>query len=50
MYARSAPSPSVCVARGYPESLEVRGEILLPFVEFDRLNAERHRADLPLLR
>ncbi|MBF1382504.1 NAD-dependent DNA ligase LigA [Porphyromonas sp.] len=33
---------------GYPESLEVRGEILLPFVEFDRLNAERHRADLPL--
>ena len=33
---------------GYPETLEVRGEILLPFVEFDRLNAERHRANLPL--
>ena len=33
---------------GYPETLEVRGEILLPFVEFDRLNVERHRANLPL--
>lgn len=32
----------------YPEELEVRGEILLPFEEFDRLNAERHRAELPL--
>lgn len=32
----------------YPETLEVRGEILLPFVEFDRLNVERHRANLPL--
>lgn len=25
----------------YPKELEVRGEILLPFAEFDRLNAER---------
>ena len=33
---------------GYPETLEVRGEILLPFIEFDRLNVERHRANLPL--
>ena len=33
----------------YPDTVEVRGEILLPFVEFDRLNAERHRANLPLL-
>ena len=32
----------------YPDTMEVRGEILLPFVEFDRLNAERHRANLPL--
>ena len=32
----------------YPDIVEVRGEILLPFVEFDRLNAERHRANLPL--
>ena len=32
----------------YPDELEVRGEILLPFEEFDRLNAERHRAGLPL--
>ena len=32
----------------YPDIVEVRGEILLPFIEFDRLNAERHRANLPL--
>ena len=32
----------------YPDELEVRGEILLPFEKFDRLNAERHRAGLPL--
>ena len=32
----------------YPDIVEVRGEILLPFIEFDRLNAERHRASLPL--
>lgn len=32
----------------YPDTVEVRGEILLPFVEFDRLNVERHRANLPL--
>ncbi len=32
----------------YPDTVEVRGEILLPFIEFDRLNAERHRANLPL--
>ena len=32
----------------YPDIVEVRGEILLPFVEFDRLNVERHRANLPL--
>ena len=48
MCARYAPSPLRLRGTGYPESLEVRGEILLPFVEFDRLNAERHRADLPL--
>lgn len=32
----------------YPSQLEVRGEILLPFVEFDRLNSEREAAGLPL--
>lgn len=26
---------------GYPQTLEVRGEILLPYTEFDRINAER---------
>ncbi len=26
---------------GYPEEFEVRGEILLPFAEFDRINRER---------
>lgn len=26
---------------GYPEEFEVRGEILLPFAEFDRINQER---------
>ena len=33
---------------GYPRELEVRGEILLPFSEFDRINAERSEAGLPL--
>lgn len=29
---------------GWPEELEVRGEILLPFAEFERLNEERNQA------
>lgn len=29
----------------YPEELEVRGEILLPWAEFDRLNAEREEQE-----
>ena len=33
---------------GYPRELEVRGEILLPFAEFDRINMERSAAGLPL--
>lgn len=33
---------------GYPHELEVRGEILLPFAEFDRLNKEREAAGQPL--
>lgn len=32
----------------YPEELEVRGEILLPWAEFDRLNAEREEQEEPL--
>lgn len=32
----------------YPDELEVRGEILLPWAEFDRLNAEREEQEEPL--
>lgn len=32
----------------YPDELEVRGEILLPWTEFDRLNAEREEQEEPL--
>ncbi|AHW61246.1 DNA ligase [Draconibacterium orientale] len=33
----------------YPESFEIRGEILLPFNEFNRLNAALEKAGEPLL-
>lgn len=33
---------------GYPEEFEIRGEILLPFSEFERINAEREENDEPL--
>ena len=33
---------------GYPSSFEIRGEILLPFTEFNRINSEREVAGLPL--
>ncbi len=33
---------------GWPDELEVRGEILLPFAEFDRINAARAAEGLPL--
>ena len=32
----------------YPESFEIRGEVLLPRVEFDRLNKEREEQEEPL--
>lgn len=32
---------------GYPEEFEIRGEILLPFSEFERINAEREENDEP---
>ena len=32
----------------YPESFEIRGEVLLPGVEFDRLNKEREEQEEPL--
>ena len=33
----------------YPEKLEMRGEVLLPWAEFDRLNKEREEQEEPLL-
>ncbi len=32
----------------YPENFEIRGEILLPWAEFDRLNKEREEQEEPL--
>jgi DNA ligase (NAD+) len=32
---------------GYPQEFEIRGEILLPFSEFERINAEREENDEP---
>lgn len=33
---------------GYPDSFEIRGEILMPWKSFERLNAEREAAEEPL--
>lgn len=33
---------------GYPQKFEIRGEILLPWAEFDRLNKEREEQEEPL--
>ncbi|MDR1160948.1 MAG: NAD-dependent DNA ligase LigA [Tannerellaceae bacterium] len=33
---------------GYPDVFEIRGEILLPWAEFDRLNKEREEQEEPL--
>jgi DNA ligase (NAD+) len=33
---------------GYPERFEIRGEVLLPWAEFDRLNREREEQEEPL--
>lgn len=34
---------------GWPDYFEIRGEILMPYASFDRLNAEREAAGEPLL-
>ena len=34
---------------GYPALFEIRGEIIMPYVSFDRLNSEREAAGEPLL-
>ncbi len=33
---------------GYPDLFEIRGEVLMPYASFERLNAEREAADEPL--
>lgn len=45
---RTIRSVPLRLYRNYPAALEVRGEILLPWAEFDRLNAEREAQEEPL--
>jgi DNA ligase (NAD+) len=40
--------PLVLQGEGWPESFEIRGEILLPWAAFDRLNADREANEEPL--
>lgn len=40
--------PLVLQGTGWPEKFEIRGEIVLPWKEFDRLNAERQFNEEPL--
>ena len=40
--------PLILKEKGYPERFEIRGEILLPWVEFERLNKERAAQEEPL--
>ncbi len=40
--------PLVLSAVGYPHEFEIRGEILMPWKSFERLNAEREAAEEPL--
>ncbi|MBD5346368.1 MAG: NAD-dependent DNA ligase LigA [Bacteroides sp.] len=40
--------PAVVEGPGIPDSFEIRGEILLPWAAFDRLNAEREENGEPL--
>lgn len=39
--------PLVLKGRGWPRKFEIRGEVLLPWKEFDRLNAEREFNEEP---
>lgn len=41
--------PLVLPGTGYPHEFEIRGEILMPWKVFERLNAEREAAEEPLL-
>lgn len=40
--------PLVLPGTGYPKVFEIRGEILMPWKVFERLNAEREKAEEPL--
>lgn len=47
--ARHIPSiPKVLKGYGYPDEFEIRGEILMPYESFDRLNREREIQEEPL--
>ena len=46
--ARHIPSiPQQLTGSGWPEEFEIRGEILMPYADFDRLNREREDAGEP---
>ncbi|MDR1336300.1 MAG: NAD-dependent DNA ligase LigA [Tannerella sp.] len=40
--------PLRLLGEGYPEQFEIRGEIVLPWMEFERLNREREQQEEPL--
>ena len=40
--------PLVLPGKGYPREFEIRGEILMPWTSFERLNREREAAEEPL--
>ena len=40
--------PLILPGKGYPSEFEIRGEILMPWASFERLNAEREAAEEPL--
>ena len=40
--------PLVLPGKGYPKEFEIRGEILMPWASFERLNAVREAAEEPL--
>ena len=45
---RIASIPHTLKGCGYPEEFEIRGEVLMPYESFDRLNHERELAEEPL--
>ncbi len=40
--------PEKLSGSGWPQEFEIRGEVLMPFASFDRLNQEREKAEEPL--